>query len=147
MPNVFMATILDTPNPSGGVHSMFKQPAGSRLAREGLKHAYGMDLVTSPRVATVAHGGGDTATVTLTTGGAMLRNTSGWGFEVRVPGCLVNSKACKDAPAGTSTWINAPIQSAVNNTITVGSVPQNATRIRYEDRRWTRCTNITMVML
>ena len=67
---------------------MFKQPAGSRLAREGLKVAYGMDgVVTAPRVVAVAHASGETGTVKLSTGGVILRNTSGYGFEVLVPGC------------------------------------------------------------
>ena len=130
MSNVFMAVILDTPNPSGGVHSMYKQPAGSRLAREALKLAYGMDSITvSPRVAAVALSAADTATITLDTGGAILRNQSGFGFEVLIP--LADKQRGNQQKPNTSQWINAPIQSASGKVVTIGSVPPNATRVRY----------------
>ena len=46
MPNTFMAVILDTMNPTGGVHSPYKQPVGARLARAGLEVAYGVQQET-----------------------------------------------------------------------------------------------------
>jgi len=41
IPNSFQAVILDTPSPSGAIHSCFKQIVGSRLARGALATAYG----------------------------------------------------------------------------------------------------------
>ena len=36
-----MAVVLDTPSPSGAIHSCHKQPVGSRLARGALATTYG----------------------------------------------------------------------------------------------------------
>ena len=56
LPNTFQAVIIDTPVASGSVHSPWKQPAGSRLARGGLSVAYGMDTTkVNPVRATQCH--------------------------------------------------------------------------------------------
>ena len=39
----FQAVVLDTPSPSGAIHSCHKQPVGSRLARGALATAYGRE--------------------------------------------------------------------------------------------------------
>merc|ERR1711904_348583 len=76
MPKTFMATILDTPNPTGGVHSAFKQAAGARLARAGLAVAYGMKMDTSagPWVESITRGAGSVVIKIkgLGTGGVQL---------------------------------------------------------------------------
>jgi hypothetical protein len=96
MPNTFMAVILDTPNPTGGVHSPFKQTVGSRLARAGLEVAYGQGLGTlgpkvsevtwadmhSPMSSLVVHF--DKASVG-TGSGIQIHNTT--GFEVSYSKC------------------------------------------------------------
>ena len=80
MPKTFMAVSLDTPNPTGGVHSGFKRPVGARLARAALAEAYGVDVGgATARIASVsAVGAGGTVTVTLS--GAGVRGILGPDF-------------------------------------------------------------------
>ena len=51
----FQAVILDTPSAYGSVHSPYKQPAGSRLARAGLATIYNLSRfgAVEPRLASV----------------------------------------------------------------------------------------------
>lgn len=53
--NTFQAVIVDTPSAYGSVHSPFKQPAGSRLARAGLAKIYNLSQfgAVDPAVASV----------------------------------------------------------------------------------------------
>lgn len=124
MPNTFMATIIDTPKPDGNVHTPFKQPAGSRLARAGLRVAYGLSFDTSaPRVQSITRVQ-DSIVVKLFqlgTGGLEIRNKT--GFEV-----LVNDGGVS-APG---IWMNAPITSHSSDSITIGSIPGNTSQLRYE---------------
>lgn len=123
MPRTFMAVILDTPNPTGGVHSAFKRPAGARLARAGLSVAYGVDVETiSPRVDTVSlvgRGAGAPRNVMVkltslgSSGGVELHNTT--GFEVLSDGY----------------WVSVPITSHTSNSVMMGPVPANSSRVRY----------------
>lgn len=124
MPNTFMATIIDTPKADGNVHTPFKQPAGSRLARAGLQAAYGYSFDTSaPRVLSLTHSPNGPIVVKLFelgTGGLEVRNKT--GFEV-----LVNDGGVQ-APG---IWVNTPITSHDADSVTLGSVPTNATQLRY----------------
>lgn len=53
--NTFQAVIVDTPSAYGSVHSPFKQPVGSRLARAALAAIYHMkEFAASPMVKAVA---------------------------------------------------------------------------------------------
>ena len=69
MPNTFMAVILDTANPSGGVHSPYKQPAAARLeggtrrrVRDQRGHAATEGQVGCPRPWDRRHRGTDLGT-------------------------------------------------------------------------------------
>ena len=95
VPNSFQAVVLDTPSPSGAIHSCFKQPVGSRLARGALATAYGRpELHRSPAVS-AAHLAGETVVVTVVNASRLALRAS-LGFEVLTGG---------SAPA----WISAPI--------------------------------------
>ena len=135
MPNTFMAVAMDTPNPTGGVHSGFKRPVGSRLARAGLAQAYSVPVKgLTARVASVGKvtgssdgggdGGGGTVTVTLSgaggAGGVALHNDT--GFEVLV----------RPNTSALGQWFSTPIIGHTATTVTVGNVPAAALRIRYE---------------
>ena len=125
-PNTFNAVILDTANDDGGIHSKFKQPAGARLARAALALVYGtgVTVAAGPSVKSVVallpKGGGDgTATITLNNAGAgIAMHTDGRrGFEVLLP--------------SNNTWVSVPVASHTADTVTVGSIPSTATRLRY----------------
>ena len=95
VPNSFQAVVLDTPSPSGAIHSCFKQPVGSRLARGALATAYGRpELHRSPAVS-AAHLAGENVVVTVVNASRLTLRAS-LGFEVLTGG---------SAPA----WISAPI--------------------------------------
>ena len=117
--NTFQAVIIDTPVQSGSVHSPYKQPVGSRLARGGLAIGYGMTEYTENAnpVAQSATLSGTSVTVTVAgTGASGLTVTTGSkGFEV----------------LDNTTWKNAPIKSATGNTVTIGPVPAGAKAVRY----------------
>ena len=128
MPRTFMAVILDTPNPSGGVHSPFKQPVGSRLARAGLEVAYGVKQESlGPRVQGVRRLGPNLTITFIDVGsgsGIEVHNTT--GFELLVPAEGPN------ASTTPGTWVNAKIVAHNANTVTIGAAPPTATRLRYE---------------
>jgi len=123
MNNTFMATVVDTPKADGNVHTPFKQPAGSRLARAGLRVAYGMGFDTmAPRVLNINRVQ-NTIVVKLFflgTGGLEIRNKT--GFEV-----LVNDGGVQ-APG---KWVSTHITSNSADSITIGAIPTNASKIRY----------------
>lgn len=135
MPNVFMATSVDTPDrpfPFTGingvfdagfnVHSPFKQPTSSRLARAGLVVAYGVNSSVVDTVGPLpldvspVSANGDVV-VTLQAigdaGGIELHSTQ--GFET-----LVNGR-----------WKSVRISANTRDTVTVGSVDPSATHLRY----------------
>lgn len=68
LPNTFQAVILDTPVASGSIHSPYKQPVGSRLARGGLRVIYNISSPTNPDPV-VLSATRDGTTVTITLGG------------------------------------------------------------------------------
>ena len=81
VPNSFQAVVLDTPSPSGAIHSCHKQPVGSRLARGALATAYGRtDLQLTAAVST-AHASGKELIVTITNASSLIVRST-LGFEV-----------------------------------------------------------------
>ena len=125
MPNVFMATSLDTPDrpyrvgkdPGFNVHSPFKQPVGARLARAGLSVAYGMEVdTTGPRPGRVSRHG-DMVILQLEQIGSMsgVKVHSKVGFEVLV----------------ASTWKSVTLAAHTKDTVAIGPVPREATQLRY----------------
>lgn len=123
MPKTFMAVILDTANPSGGVHSPFKQPAAARLARAALKCAYGVNTGTlAPRVGSVKRSGNDTVVVTLTDLGTAVEVHNTTGFEAMV---------VSPQNASQAMWVSTPVVGFDNTSVALGSFPAGATRLRY----------------
>jgi sialate O-acetylesterase len=124
MPKTFMAVNMDTPMSDGNVHSIFKQPTAARLARAGLAVAYGMQFDTNagPSVKGVEVEG-DSVTVKLIglgKGGVQIRSTT--GFEV-----LVNDGGV----AAPGVWVNTPITGHQSDSVTIGALASNASKIRY----------------
>lgn len=118
MPKTFMAVILDTPNADGGIHSKFKQATGSRLVRAGLPVAYNVKVDTvGPMVEGIDKKEG-TIIVRLSHMGAgvglVIKNTT--GFEVL---------------GGDGFWYNTPISTHTTTSVTISSIPINATQLRY----------------
>ena len=119
MNNTFMAVVLDTPNPTGGVHSATKLPVGARLAREALAQVYGQKLQTAPLFASISTPTADgKATVTLQdsgvgSDGVVLHNHT--GFEVLSAG----------------HWVSCPIIAASGMSVTISGVPKGSSRVRY----------------
>ena len=128
MPNVFMAVLIDN---VGGPHTPLKAVQGARLARGALRFAYGRSAVaTSPRFVAATRGAGETLTMSFESDAALeLRNRSGFGFEVLVPGD--GGVASAAASVGHSRWQNAPIAAVHGKTVTIETVPTTATRLRY----------------
>ena len=123
MPKTFMAVILDTANPSGGVHSSHKQPAAARLARATLSSAYGVDTGTlAPRVASVKRGGNGTAAVRLRDLGTGVQVHNTTGFEAMVVSPRNGSQG---------TWVSTPVIAHDAGSVTLGGFPAGATRLRY----------------
>lgn len=118
MPKTFMAVILDTPNSGGGVHSPFKQPVGSRLARSGLSVAYNMKVDTvGPRVQDI-HMQDNKIIITITNLGA------GAGLELK-------NKTGFEVLGADGFWYNTPITAHSKNSVTISAIPSNATKVRY----------------
>jgi hypothetical protein len=131
--NTFQAVIIDTPVQSGSVHSPYKQPVGSRLARGGLAVGYGLTQYTEQAnpIATSAKKRGmiTNANVVVTiagvvpTAGGLTATIGSNGFEV----------------LNGTTWTNAPIISFGRDVfpnpnatiVTIGPVPAHATAVRY----------------
>eukprot|EP00041_Stephanoeca_diplocostata_P002274 m.25095 g.25095 ORF g.25095 m.25095 type:complete len:621 (+) comp13137_c0_seq1:240-2102(+) len=135
MPNVFMATSVDTPDrphpfrgvngvfdPGFNVHSPFKQPTASRLARAGLVVAYGVNSsivdTVGPlpkHVSPVDVDGNVVITLQAigNAGGIEVHSTQ--GFEVLVDG----------------RWHSVSISTHTYDTVTVGGVGASATHLRY----------------
>ena len=86
VPDSFQAVVLDTPSPSGAIHSCFKQPVGARLARGALAVAYGRPkLHIATAVSAARRVGTDQLAVTVAnTSGATLTVRASLGFEVLV---------------------------------------------------------------
>ena len=132
-PNSFQAVILDTPASDGGIHSPYKEAAGARLARASLARAslvqaYGRsDVQPGPVLGSVSpvRGavGGGTVTVTISNpgGGVELHTDGSVGFEV-LP--------AEEHPYSV-LWTNVKILSHSKDSVTLGPVPANATRLRY----------------
>ena len=80
LPNTFQAVALDTPSAYGSVHSPYKQPVASRLARAALAAVYGdaEHAAVSPHVVGVALV--NTVAVNVTLGGLGTP-----GIELRAP--------------------------------------------------------------
>jgi hypothetical protein len=112
-----MAVVLDTPSPSGAIHSCHKQPVGSRLARGALATAYGRaDLQASAalsRAAVAADGRTLTVWVTNATG-LIVRNHL--GFEVL---------AGEPSDMTTWRWYSAPIVSTDGVQTLLLSLPEH----------------------
>ena len=95
IPDSFQAVILDTPSPSGAIHSCFKQQVGSRLARGALAAVYSRpELQSTARIAAAAaqpaaargQGGQEQVVVVkiANTSGSSLTVRASLGFEVLV---------------------------------------------------------------
>jgi hypothetical protein len=118
LPNTFQAIIIDTPVASGSVHSPWKQPAGSRLARGGLSVAYNMDTAKVNPVALGAALSGGTITVKLGglgAGGITLKANK-LGFE---------------ALGADGLWHSTPITGKTADAITLGPAPAGVKAVRY----------------
>ena len=129
-PNVFMATSFDTPDrpqpfrsPLNGVfdqgfnvHSPFKQPTAARLARAGLKAAYGMEVDTvTPLFDSVQRRGGNVVVVTLKDVGSGVELHGTKGFEVLSAG----------------RWRSVQVSGHTKSTVTITGVPSSGTKLRY----------------
>lgn len=155
-PNTFNAVILDTANYDGGIHSAFKQPAGSRLARASLVQAYGMasTVFSTPHVKSItpmlppsrhtssvhSSGGGDINNGGNGGGGSNgSSSSSGFaagtiviGIENANMGVVLHTNGSVGFEVlFNNTWLTVPIISYSTDTVTVGNVPSTATRIRY----------------
>jgi len=92
--NSFQAVVLDTPSPSGAIHSCFKQQVGSRLARGALATAYGRsDLQLNSFVSSARQVGQRLVVTVANTGGSLLLRAS-LRFEV----LLINDNRWHSAP-------------------------------------------------
>jgi len=102
VPNSFQAVVLDTPSPSGAIHSCFKQAVGARLARGALATAYGRTHLQSNAALGTARRSGDNEVVVSVVGnvGGALDVRSPLGFEVLVlhPGPGQNGGAWHSTP-------------------------------------------------
>ena len=122
---------MDTPASDGGIHSPYKEAAGARLARASLVQAYGRsDVQPGPVLGGVSPVrdvrdavGGGTVTVMIDNpgGGVKLHTDGSVGFEV-LP--------AEERPYSV-LWANVKIMSYSMNSVTLGPVPANATRLRY----------------
>jgi hypothetical protein len=103
------------------VHSPFKQPAGARLARAALPVIFGVDVDTVGPVAGAISTTSEGYVVSIeqcgSGPGVELHNTV--GFEV-----LVN-----DGRQGF-TWVSSPVVAHSAQSVTIGRVPGNPTKIR-----------------
>ena len=124
-PNTFQAIILDTADPQGGIHSPYKEAAGTRLARASMIQAYGRtDLTPGPilgGVSACTAGGTVTVTINNTGQGVVLHTDGAMGFE---------ALPFEHTPYSVF-WTNVPIISHTPTSVTLGNVPANATRLRY----------------
>lgn len=105
LPNTFQAVILDTPVASGSIHSPFKQPVGSRLARGALS-TYGRPYM-SP---VIAHATKKGAKIVVSVGGLgatpqALEIRKSLGFEV--------------LSKGTGVWQSTPITNSSGVSLTL----------------------------
>ena len=128
-PNTFQAIILDTADSGGGIHSPFKEAAGTRLARAALKQVYGMSaqqVAQGPVLGSVsARAPAQNGSVTVT-----LRSAGG-GVELHTDGKLGFEALPAEAHPYAAHWQNIPIVVHGKDSLTLGGVPANATRIRY----------------
>jgi hypothetical protein len=125
--------IIDTPVQSGSVHSPYKQPVGSRLARGGLAVGYGLTQYTeqaNPVATSVKVRGTMTNANVIVTIAGVVPTADGITATIGSNGFEV---------LNGSMWMNAPIISfgrdlfpAPNATIiTIGPVPAHAKAVRY----------------
>lgn len=117
--------ILDTPASDGGIHSPYKEAAGTRLARASLVHAYDRkDISPGPvlgSVSTRTTAGTVTVSIKNPSKGVVLHTDGRVGFEA-LP---------YEAVPYSVRWTNVPIVSHTADSVTLGGVPANATRLRY----------------
>ena len=87
VPDSFQAVVLDTPSPSGAIHSCFKQPVGARLARGALAVAYDRkELHLSPGVGGAKQVGKQLKVTVANTSGGALTVRASLGFELLIGG-------------------------------------------------------------
>ena len=95
--------ILDTPASDGGIHSPYKEAAGTRLARASLVHAYGRkDISPGPVLGSVS---------TRTTAGTVtvsIQNPS-QGVALHTDGRLGFEALPYEAVPYSVRWTNVPI--------------------------------------
>jgi sialate O-acetylesterase len=118
LPNTFQAVIIDTPVASGSVHSPWKQPAGSRLARGGLAVAYGMDT---------GRGGPVAVSATLVSGHITVK-LGGLGAGGLT---LKQNKLGFEALGLDGMWHSTPVTGKTTDSVTVGPAPAGAKAVRY----------------
>jgi sialate O-acetylesterase len=146
---VFMSVALDTPVRSGSVHSPFKQPVASRLARVCLAEAYGMSTYAEvyPWAASASTAPGNESQLLIQVNGVgpggLFFVPDAPGFEVLVPTAAAHGTwfpvAIIDAqpvhatdPLGKARTTTAVANtSAQISTITIGPVPADVTAVRY----------------
>jgi hypothetical protein len=124
IPNSFQAVILDTPSPSGAIHSCFKQPVGSRLARGALATAYGAtDWQYRSAYVSSAHRAGQELVVKIANASSLIIRAP-LGFEVLTQG-----------PPGTNgLWHSAPIirtDGQCTITLSLSNVTGTVVALRY----------------
>jgi hypothetical protein len=117
----FQAVILDTPIANGWIHSPYKQPVGSRLARAALAAAYGVSEhvpVTATAAPPSAQGEIVVSVYTGTKGPASVDVRSELGFEVL---------------GADNVWHSTPILESrtTKATITLSGAPAGARAIRF----------------
>ena len=118
LPKTVQAVIVDTPCSSGSVHSPYKQPVGSRLARQALATQYEKPQ-PSPIATTVAVAAGK---ITVTVGGLAgnsleaLTTSSRFGFE---------------ALGTDGLWHSTPVEAIGASTVTLSGSPAGAKAVRY----------------
>lgn len=120
LPKTFQAVIVDTPCSSGSVHSPYKQPVGSRLARQALATQYEKPQPSPIATAVVAVAAGK---ITVTVGGLeqgsgleALTTSSTFGFE---------------ALGADGLWHSTPVEAIAASTVTLSGSPAGAKAVRY----------------
>ena len=110
--NTFQATVLDTPSAYGSVHSPYKQPAGSRLARAALATAYGMPS-TNPTVAEVQVEATDVVVKLAGLGSEGIELRSKTGFELLGADGVWHNAPLAGLSAPSKGSVRVPIPSGV----------------------------------
>lgn len=118
LPKTFQAVIVDTPCSSGSVHSPYKQPVGSRLARQALATQYEQPQPSPIATAVTAAAGKVTVTVGGLAGNSLeaLATSSKFGFE---------------ALGADGLWHSTPVEAIGASTVTLSGSPAGAKAVRY----------------